>query len=149
MPVAKPVKLVVPSDLRLVDLVHEASQKMGEVAGFDPEEALNLGLAVREATINAMKHGNALDVSKSVEIVMDMRDDGFRAKIRDQGRGFDPETTPDPTSGDNVLSTSGRGLLMIRAFVDEVEFRNRKTRGMEVTLVKKLRPTGRAAERGS
>ena len=61
---------------------------------------------------------------------------GMNAVIRDQGSGFDPEATPDPTAGPNVLKTSGRGLLLIRAFVDDVLFSRRSGRGMEVRLIK-------------
>jgi serine/threonine-protein kinase RsbW len=135
------ITLVIPSEIRLVDLVHEASQKMAELGGFDPGEALNMGLAVREAVINAIEHGNRKDPSRDVRVQFEVREgEEIRATIRDRGNGFDPRGTPDPTEGNNILKPSGRGLLMIRAFVDEVSFRYRKGRGMDVTLVKKIHP---------
>lgn len=148
MTAATAIRLVIPSEVRLVDLVHEASQKMAELAGFAPDEALNVGLAVREATINAITHGNATDPSRRVDVTVEVREDGsLQAKVRDEGAGFDPGGIVDPTREDNVLNTSGRGLLMIRAFVDEVEFQLQEGRGLEVTLTK-FRPekVGRTAK---
>ncbi len=139
------VKLSIASEIRLVDLVHEASQKMAELAGFEEDEALNVALAVREAVINAITHGNRRDPQRTVEMTLTANGSGITVRIRDQGEGFDPERTKDPTADDNLLRSSGRGLLLIRAFVDEVKFRRRKGRGMEVTLVKKIRPPHAAA----
>jgi serine/threonine-protein kinase RsbW len=130
------VKIVIPSVIRLVDLVHSASEKMAEMAGFDAEGGLNFGLAVREAVINAIVHGNGKDPGLDVEVEFIADGKGMNAVIRDQGSGFDPEATPDPTAGPNVLKTSGRGLLLIRAFVDDVLFSRRSGRGMEVRLIK-------------
>jgi serine/threonine-protein kinase RsbW len=146
MAAATSIKLVIPSEVRLVDLVHEVSQKLAELAGFSPDDALNVGLAVREAVINAILHGNKSDPSREVEIRLDIPESGgIRVQIRDQGDGFDPEATPDPTEDENVLNASGRGILMIRAFVDSVTFRFRKGSGMEITLVKnKVQESGAA-----
>lgn len=145
MTAATPIKLVIPSEIRLVDLVHEAAQKTAELAGFDPDDALNVGLAVREAVINAILHGNQQDPARKVTVDFSVRGDGaMQIKVRDQGDGFDPESTPDPTDEENVLSSSGRGMLMIRAFVDTVSYRFRKGQGMEVTLIKKAGPKRRA-----
>lgn len=133
------VKLVIPSRVRLVDLVHSAAEKIAEMAGFSDEEMLNIGLAVREAVINAIKHGNAEDASKEVEILLEVTGRGVRVRIRDGGTGFNPEGTADPTVADNLMKTSGRGLLLIRAFVDDVRFHYQQGRGMEVTLEKALK----------
>ena len=131
------VKLVIPSEIRLIDLVHSASEKMAELAGFDADDSLNVGLAVREAVINAIVHGNQRDPARDVVVTLTVGKKGIEAKIADQGNGFDPDATPDPTTSANLLQTSGRGLLLIRAFVDDVEFRRRRKRGMEITLTKR------------
>jgi len=133
------VKLVIPSRVRLVDLVHSAAEKIAEIAGFSDDEMLNIGLAVRETVINAIKHGNGEDSSKEVEILLEVTGRGLRVRIQDGGDGFDPENTADPTTRDNLMQTSGRGLLLIRAFVDDVRFNYRKGQGMEVTLEKALK----------
>ena len=134
-----------PSEIRLVDLVHETSQRMAQIVGFDEEGALDVALAVREAVINAIRHGNREDPARSVDLVLESNGNGMTVRVRDEGDGFDPAQTADPRSGDNRLRTSGRGLLLIRAFVDEVSFRKLDGRGMEITLVKKVRPEESAA----
>lgn len=137
MAAATSINLVIPSEVRLVDLVHEVSQKLAELAGFSPDDALNVGLAVREAVINAILHGNKNDPSRNVDIRLDLPEaGGIQVKIRDQGDGFNPEATPDPTDDEHVLNASGRGILMIRAFVDNVTFRFEQGRGTEITMVK-------------
>jgi serine/threonine-protein kinase RsbW len=130
------VKLVLPSEVRLIDLVHAATEKMAEYAGFDADEALNVGLALREAVINAMVHGNRQDPTLKVHVTLTSQGSLFQATVRDEGAGFDPDHEPDPTSNENLLNTSGRGLLLMKAFVDEVRFRQRRGRGMEITLTK-------------
>jgi len=141
MAAATSIKLVIPSEVRLVDLVHEISQKLAELAGFTPDDALNVGLAVREAVINAILHGNGNDPSRNVDIDLDLPEaGGIRVRIQDQGEGFNPDATPDPTDAEHVLNASGRGILMIRAFVDTVTFRHREGSGMEITLVKNKAP---------
>jgi serine/threonine-protein kinase RsbW len=134
---ATTVRLTLESDVRLVDIVHSASETMAHLAGFDEDDALNVGIAVREAVINAMRHGNQADRAKKVGVVLQATGNSVKARVKDQGVGFDPHATADPTAGDNVLNTSGRGLLLIRAFVDKVDFKFREGRGMEVTLFKK------------
>ena len=138
MPAATTVKLVISSEVRLVDVVHSASETMAGIAGFDEDDALNVGIAVREAVINAMLHGNRMDPARKVEVNLQARPRSIRARIRDQGSGFDLAATPDPTVGDNLMRSSGRGLLVMRAFVDRVDFKFVGGRGMEVTLLKKL-----------
>jgi serine/threonine-protein kinase RsbW len=147
MPAATTVKLVISSEVRLVDVVHSASETMAGIAGFNEDDALNVGIAVREAVINAMLHGNRMDPSRKVEVSLQARPRSIRARVRDQGAGFDFGATPDPTVGDNLMRSSGRGLLVMRAFVDKVDFKFLEGRGMEVTLHKKSgsRKTTRSA----
>ena len=133
---ATTVRLVISSEVRLVDVVHAASESMAGIAGFEEDDALSVGLAVREAVINAIVHGNRLDAARKVEVNLQVRPRSIRARVRDQGAGFDSGATPDPTVGDNLMRSSGRGILVMRAFVDSVDFRFREGRGMEVTLKK-------------
>jgi serine/threonine-protein kinase RsbW len=135
------VKLVLPSEIKLVDVVHEAAERVAQLAGFDGEESLNVGLAVREAVINAILHGNRGDQSLKVRVTLSTGRNGLKAKIRDQGNGFEPERAPDPTAAANLMRTSGRGLLLMRAFVDDVTFRHAAGGGTEVTLTKRRQPS--------
>lgn len=131
------IRLVIPSEVKLIDLVHTATEKMAELAGFDSDEALNVGLAVREAAINAIVHGNKQNPELDVHVTLSFGKEGLKARIVDHGNGFDPDSTPDPREGDNLLRSSGRGLLLIRAFVDEVEFKRGRDGGTEITLIKR------------
>ncbi len=131
------VRLDLPSETRLIDLVHSASEQVAVLAGFDEDEAMNVALAVREAAINAMRHGNREDPQLRVGVVLEATEDAVRVTISDQGAGFDPDATADPLAEENLLATSGRGLLLIRAFVDEVEFRQPDQGGTEIRLVKR------------
>jgi serine/threonine-protein kinase RsbW len=137
MAAATTVRLVLSSEFRLVDIVHAASEHMAGVAGFGEDDALNVGIAVREAVINAIRHGNRMEASRKVDVLLRVRPMSITARIRDEGEGFDPAATPDPTAETNLLQTSGRGILLIRAVVDDVDFQYREGRGMEVTLTKK------------
>jgi len=154
---ATTVKLILSNEVRLVDAVHAASETMAGIAGFEEDDALNVGIAVREAVINAIVHGNKMDPTRKVEVSLQARPRSIQARVRDQGAGFDAGSTPDPTVGDNVLRSSGRGLLVMRAFVDSVDFKFREGRGMEVTLKKtragrsttsSTRPSAAAADNG-
>jgi serine/threonine-protein kinase RsbW len=142
------VKLVLPSQIPYLDLAHGAAERAAAAAGFEEEAALDMGLAVREAVVNAMTHGNGLDPSRAVDVVLLAAEGTVTARVRDRGAGFDPKRTKDPTDPANLLRTSGRGLLLIRAFVDEVDFRYRPGRGMEVTLLKLKKKAAAAADAG-
>ena len=135
------VKLVIPSEIRLIDLVHAASEKVAELAGFDADDALNVGLAVREAVINAMLHGNKRDPGLKVNVTLTWDGKGLQACVTDEGNGFDPRSTPNPTAPDNLLNDSGRGLLLMDAFVDTLKIKSRPQGGTEVTMTKQL-PVG-------
>lgn len=138
MAVHTTVKLVLASDVRLIDVAHAAAERVAAVAGLDDDPALNLGIAVREAVINAMTHGNGRDVARDVVLVFSVGPREIEIRVTDQGQGFDPTMLPDPTDPENLLRTSGRGLLLIRAFCDAVDFLRHDGRGMEVVLHKRL-----------
>ena len=72
--------------------------------------------------MNAIKHGNAGDISKKVKVLLRIREDSFYARIQDEGQGFDPDTVPDPSKECNLEKTSGRGVALIKNFVDFVEY---------------------------
>lgn len=133
-------RLTVPSEARWADLVHAAAEKMALTVGFTEDAALDLGLATREAAINACRHGNRFDTAKSVRVDLFRIPEGLRVDVRDYGTGFDPMAAPDPTDAGHRMNTTGRGLLIMRAFVDELHFGYDPHEGMTVTLIKKLSP---------
>jgi len=144
--VGQTVKLKLSSRITYVDLVHQMTEDLARRAHFPKPAALDLALAVREAFINAVKHGNAMDEGKSVEVEFERNASRFLVAIRDEGNGFDPSQTADPRTNENLERTSGRGIFFMKSFVDEVSFQRRRGRGMEVMLVKHLAPAGRSTE---
>lgn len=103
--------------------------------GYSEDQVERLGLAVREATANAVTHGNAYSRSKSVHFQVEVNEKGLVVRLTDEGKGFDPADVPDPTAPAGLLKGSGRGLLMMRTLVDEVELRNASPQGTEVVLM--------------
>lgn len=132
------VQLKIPSEIRMVRVAHATAEQLAGAVGFAEDASLDFGLAVREAVINAIVHGNRTDPALEVDIAFHLRDGRIEVSVRDRGNGFDPASPPDPTAADNVLRTSGRGLLMVRAFVDRVEFLKPPGGGTEVRLEKSL-----------
>jgi len=141
------ITVSVASRVGHVDLIHAISDQVAALVGFDNDEILNLGLAVREATINAIKHGNGLDPKKRVRVTFTFDDDGLEVAIRDRGKGFDPNSVADPTLPENLFQPSGRGVLLMKAFVDRVEVHGQDGKGAEVCLFKGRREVHRRRHR--
>lgn len=105
-------------------------------AGLGEDFVGSIDLAVRESVANAVKHGNNLDETKSVEITLEISATGFEMQVRDFGDGFDPAAVPDPTDPENLLKSSGRGILFMQAFMDVVEWSRHSGGGTVVRMVK-------------
>lgn len=86
------------------------------------QEIFGIHLAVEEAVVNAIKHGNQFSTDKSVRVCYHLNSDALRVEVTDQGNGFDPEAVPDPTDDDNLECPSGRGLMLMRSFMTVVRF---------------------------
>ncbi|HHN75316.1 MAG TPA: ATP-binding protein [Acidobacteria bacterium] len=142
------ITLSLPSSLAYLDAVQGMAELLACTAGFDEEARLDVGLAVREGAINAIKHGNRLDPAKSVCIEFRLTAGVLKIAIRDEGAGFEPQQTPDPTAPENLWRSSGRGLLLIRSLVNEVHFR-RHDPGMELILIKSRPADGQRDEEAS
>lgn len=125
-------------NIDLVDVVMEAAMRH---FGFDAETVERLGLAIREAVANGVRHGNKQEPTKKVELTCDLKQDVMALRITDEGSGFDVEAIPDPLAADNLFNPSGRGILLMRAFMDEVDFKFDENGGTLVTLKKRLPPT--------
>jgi len=148
MSTALHIEMTLNSRVDLANLVHAASDEICRLAGIDEDAMLNLGLALREATVNAMKHGNKLIESKPVHIEFDLRGNRLEISIRDQGEGFDFRRDVDPRLPENLEKTNGRGMFLIRNFVDEVKYSHQPGVGTTLSLVKRLpRRLGRHASR--
>ena len=114
---------VITSDPRFLDdVVEEVTRAVSNITLWGDVEGI--GLAVRAALANAILHGNHCDPEKAVEICVAVNEScDLIIIIRDSGSGFDPSRVPNPTVGDSVLATHGRGIFLIRQLMDQVEFR--------------------------
>jgi len=123
------------STLETVDSAEQAAGEVAAANGFGDDECLQIAMAVREAAVNAVLHGNAYDPDKKVRLDFERVKDDLVITIKDQGKGLDLGKIPDPLSPDNLLKTSGRGIFLIRSFMDEVEIHPSQT-GTEIKLIK-------------
>ena len=123
------------STLDSVNTAEEAAEKMAAKAGFSEEDIHRISMAVREAAVNAVLHGNAYDPNKKMTVSCENTGESLVIKVADQGAGLDPEEIPDPLAPENLLKQSGRGIFLMRAFMDEVQIRKLEP-GTEFTLIK-------------
>ena len=133
---ARKLRLNLESTLDAVEAAELIVQRMADLNGFDGDQVYQIGMGVREAVANAVEHGNCLDASKRVSFDASIDEAALRVTVTDQGCGFDPDRVPDPSQGENLLLDSGRGLMMMRAFFDEVDVAPRDDSGTRVRLVK-------------
>jgi len=108
-----------------------------EARGYCPEAVFAIKLALEEALTNAIKHGNRRDPAKMVRFEYSVSPTCTEICIADQGPGFDPTELPDPTADENLECPTGRGIMLMRAYMDHVEFNER---GNTVRMIKYNRP---------
>jgi serine/threonine-protein kinase RsbW len=136
------VHLELQSTIDVLDHVHHVIEEIGQRLGFDEEAVHWTSMAVRETVINAITHGNKSNPAKLVFIDFDVERNGATTdlvvRVRDQGAGFDPAGIGDPLAPENILNTSGRGIFLIRQFMDDVTIIRAREGGMEVRLSKHL-----------
>jgi serine/threonine-protein kinase RsbW len=125
------------SSLASVDKVEYAAGELAHNAGVDEDQIFGITMAVREAAVNAVMHGNGGDASKQIIATFENTGSALIFTVSDQGKGLDPDSLPDPLAPENLLRGSGRGIFLIRSFMDEVHFRQLDP-GTELTLVKNL-----------
>jgi serine/threonine-protein kinase RsbW len=131
-------RLVLPSHIEAVGDAATAVTDFVQSCGAGEDAAFAIVMAVREAVTNAMVHGNQEDETKSVEVIFNCLGTVLEIEVSDQGEGFDPAGVPDPTDPVNILKTSGRGIFLMRSFMDEVEWSARPEGGTTVRMVKKF-----------
>jgi serine/threonine-protein kinase RsbW len=132
------VSYTLDSTLETVNSAEETAGRMATEAGFDDEEIMKISMAVREAAVNAVLHGNAYDPNKKVTLAFERTDSDLVITIRDQGKGLDAGKIPDPLAPENLMKTSGRGIFLIRSFMDVVEIHPSST-GTELKMIKHVR----------
>lgn len=143
MTCGNPVRLDFHSSFDMLDFVQVVSDHIGRVSGLDEDAVHWVGVAVRESVINAIKHGNENDASKRVHVEfmpLGGSTPGIAIRVRDEGPGFDPQSIPDCCAPENVLKSSGRGIFLIKSFMDEMVLQRAPQGGMEVVMVKRAQP---------
>jgi serine/threonine-protein kinase RsbW len=133
---ANTVNEVLESSLESVDHAEEVVLREATVLGFDEDDLHKIGISVRECMVNAVVHGNRYNARKRVRLTVVRTEDRLEIVISDEGEHFSPDEVPDPLAEENLLKQSGRGLLMMQAFMDEFQMRSCQPRGTEVKLVK-------------
>ena len=130
------------SSLDMLQLVDAVAEQFAQMAGLDPESVHHVSIAVREAVINAVKHGNRHDPAKHVQVTFDIAPSAQATRliirVRDEGTGFDPHAIPDPCEPENIVETCGRGVFLIRHFMEDVEVRQVPGGGTEVVMAKSV-----------
>jgi serine/threonine-protein kinase RsbW len=131
------VELKLPSRVESIaeatDAVVDAARRMG----YSEEALFGIDMAVREAVTNAVLHGNRGDEAVAVEVGVADGESGVVVTVRDRGEGFDPEGVADPTAEENLLKASGRGILFMRNFMDDVRWERHPDGGTIVRMTKK------------
>jgi len=132
------VAYTLESTLESVNQAEQVAEEQAKLAGFPEHDRFKIMMSVREAAVNAVLHGNAYDPDKKIQVSFETKPESLIITITDQGKGLKFEEVPDPLDEGNKLKTSGRGIFMIRSFMDEVRVRELHP-GTELTLIKHLR----------
>src|SRR5271169_5332285 len=131
-------KILLDSTLDSVEVAETAVLGAAREIGFHEDDLHQIGMAVREGMVNAVVHGNRYNSRKKVHLSVTKSPDRLTVVIADEGEGFDLSSLPNPLAEENLLRQSGRGLLLIQAFVDEFQVRRGQHSGTEVRMVKYL-----------
>lgn len=135
--ISKRVCLTLESNLESIDIAEETVNRTATELGFNEEQVYQISMAVREAIVNAVLHGNHYNPQKKVELILERADNTLVVSVRDQGEGLDLASIPDPLAPENLLKQSGRGIFLMRAFMDEVRI-NSSSGGTEIVMIKNL-----------
>ena len=128
------IEFVFPSAISLMHSILDYLMKRVEKVGVVNPESSNLFIALDEAFVNAVKHGNKFDANKTVRVSAEVSTKEARFTIEDEGEGFDVESIPDPRNPENLFKASGRGVLFIYNIMDEVRYNER---GNRLEMIKK------------
>jgi serine/threonine-protein kinase RsbW len=115
-------EIFIPSDTTAGQSVQDRIVRFLEDLQYNDRDVFGIRLAMEEALVNAIKHGNRMDPQKSVRIACRISHRKIRIEIEDQGSGFQPESVPDPTADENLERPCGRGIMLMRAFMTLIEY---------------------------
>ncbi|MBI4466399.1 MAG: ATP-binding protein [Acidobacteria bacterium] len=144
-PETRRVEMTLETKIESMDLGEEVARRVAATAGFDEDERHKICMAVRECLINALQHGNRYDPRKPIGVTFTLLPDRLMVQVRDQGPGFDLAGIPDPLSDEHLLKSSGRGLFLVRCFMDELMVESGRNGGAVVTMIKRYSSNHRGA----
>ena len=132
------IDITISSRFENIELVQVIAEHLCENAGLDEDGSHWIGMAVREAVANAIKHGNKLDVRKKVHSRFELRGSNLEITVSDEGEGFDPEKVSDPLDSQNLMKTSGRGIFYMKTFMDDIRYTFNPEGGTSLVMTKNL-----------
>ena len=134
----KHLEVTLETQVESVNLAEEMCLRVAEAAGFGEDDCYKIGMSVREGVINAFHYGNQERPDKKIHLAVDLTGDRMVIHVLDEGTGFTLSDVPDPLAEENLLSTSGRGIFLMRAFMDEFDVVPGRNGGAEIVMAKKL-----------
>lgn len=126
-------EVVIPNETSEGQAVQARIVELLEKFDFSVRDVFSIRLAMEEALVNAIKHGNQMDPSKEVRVECTASRESVTISIQDQGDGFDPSSIPDPTDDENLDMPGGRGVMLIHSFMDSVRYNET---GNQITMEK-------------
>jgi serine/threonine-protein kinase RsbW len=137
-PQRRRIEITFQTFIESVHLAEEISCRVAAAQGFADDDQHRIGLAVREGVANAFYYGNQEHPEKLIHLVFEIDSDRFVIRIVDEGKGFSLNQVPDCLAEENLLKTSGRGIFLIKAFMDELDVLRSSAGGAELVMMKKL-----------
>jgi len=134
----KHLEITLETQVESVNLAEEMCLRVAEAAGFGEDDCYRIGMSVREGVINAFHYGNQERPEKKIHLALDITPEKLIIHVLDEGTGFTLADVPDPLAEENLLSTSGRGIFLMRAFMDEFDVVKGRNGGAEIVMSKKL-----------
>jgi serine/threonine-protein kinase RsbW len=144
----KHLEITLETQVESVNLAEEMCLRVAEAAGFGEDDCYRIGMSVREGVINAFHYGNQERPEKKIYLAVDITPEKLIIHVLDEGTGFTLADVPDPLAEENLLSTSGRGIFLMRAFMDEFDVVTGRTGGAEIVMSKKLPGPGGNSSNG-
>ncbi len=133
-----------------INMAEDICLRIAESKGFTDEDCQKISMAVHEGVINAFRYGNEEQRHKKIFLIVEVNIEKFVVHIADQGRGFNLADVPDPLAEENLSKSSGRGIFLMRAFMDEFDVRRSREGGAEIVMAKHLpSPSKRSSARSS
>ncbi len=131
------MEVVLETLIESIALAEEVGMRVAAVAGFSEDDQYKIGLAVHEGVMNAFQYGNKQRRERKIHLIFEVHDEKLVIHVVDQGAGFRLSDVPDPREDENVLEDSGRGVLLMKAFMDEVDVLSSAAGGAEVVMAKR------------